>query len=263
MHKQFRTFPQLVMVGLLASALAAFAQVSPSPERGQASPAKAIDPDLLRKATAGDVMSQRTLGFFYLQGLTVRKDYAQAEVWLRKAAEQGDIQSQNLLAKASHGTMNRLQSGGARPQTKGMHLRNTIWACFTAMAKALKTTTLRRPCGLGRRPSKGTQAHKTPLACAIKMARAFHRTSRRQQSGIARRLSKERLTHKTALGCSSTQAEEESSRILRKPRRGFARQPNKALPRRRRTLARSSCLARVFRKIIRKPISGWLLPQLG
>ena len=94
MHKQFRTFPQLVMVGLLAFASAAFAQVSPSPERGQASPAKAIDPDLLRKATAGDILSQRTVGFIYLQGLGVQKDYAQAEAWLRKAAEQGDAQSQ-------------------------------------------------------------------------------------------------------------------------------------------------------------------------
>src|ERR1039458_7791648 len=99
MHKQFRTFPQVVMVGLLAFALAAFAQVSPSPERGQASPAKAIDPDLLRTATAGDVLSQRTVGVVYLQGLGVQKDYAQAEAWLRKAAQQGDTQSQNLLGK--------------------------------------------------------------------------------------------------------------------------------------------------------------------
>ena len=56
-------------------------------------------PDLLRKATAGDVLSQRTLGVVYLEGLGTQKDYTQAEVWLRKAAEQGDIQSEDLLGK--------------------------------------------------------------------------------------------------------------------------------------------------------------------
>src|ERR1051326_9014885 len=92
----------MLILLLMASALAAFAQVSPSPERGQASPAKAIDPDLLRKATAGDVLSQRTVGFVYLQGLGVQNDYAQAVAWLRKAAEQGDTQSQNLLGKLNY-----------------------------------------------------------------------------------------------------------------------------------------------------------------
>jgi hypothetical protein len=63
---------------------------------------KGLDQALLAKANAGDVASQRTVGFIYVQAIGVQKDYAQAATWFRKAAGQGDMQSQTLLGMLYH-----------------------------------------------------------------------------------------------------------------------------------------------------------------
>ena len=73
MHKQFRTFPQLVMVGLLASALAASAQVSPSPANGQASPAKTIDPGSAEKSDRWRCDVTANLRLLLLAGINRRE----------------------------------------------------------------------------------------------------------------------------------------------------------------------------------------------
>lgn len=52
-----------------------------------------------RKAAAkGDAISQRNLGYFHESGFLGDKDYAKAEKWYRKAAEQGDTEAQRSLA---------------------------------------------------------------------------------------------------------------------------------------------------------------------
>ncbi len=49
-------------------------------------------------APAGYVESQRYVGSFFHSGTFVKQDYTKAIAWSKKAAEQGDIQSQILLA---------------------------------------------------------------------------------------------------------------------------------------------------------------------
>jgi TPR repeat protein len=49
------------------------------------------------KAMKGDPGAQHTLGFFYYSGEGVLKDYGQAVLWLRKAAEQGYAEAQYSL----------------------------------------------------------------------------------------------------------------------------------------------------------------------
>jgi TPR repeat protein len=63
---------------------------------------KGIDPALLAKAEAGDAKTQYMLGKMYYNGHGVRRDYAQAAVWFRKASEQGDPDSQYMLGGLYH-----------------------------------------------------------------------------------------------------------------------------------------------------------------
>ncbi len=55
---------------------------------------KGIDPAVLAKANAGDAEAQHELGDIYYFGQGVRRDYAQAAIWYRMAAEQGNHDSQ-------------------------------------------------------------------------------------------------------------------------------------------------------------------------
>ena len=62
-----------------------------------------IDPALLAKAEAGGAEAQYQLGnMYYLGGDGVRRDYAQAEFWFRKSAEQGNPDSQFMLGGLYH-----------------------------------------------------------------------------------------------------------------------------------------------------------------
>jgi len=58
---------------------------------------KGVDPALLAKANAGSAEAQHQLGDMYYFGNGVRRDYAQAAVCYRKAAEQGDADSEFRL----------------------------------------------------------------------------------------------------------------------------------------------------------------------
>lgn len=50
-------------------------------------------------AENGDVKAQASLGFMYLEGKGVPKDYEKAEKWFKEAAEQGSIEAQFLLGQ--------------------------------------------------------------------------------------------------------------------------------------------------------------------
>lgn len=54
--------------------------------------------DLAKKAEQGDVGAQATLGWMYVKGEGVAKDYLKAVKWFGKAAEQGDASAQANLA---------------------------------------------------------------------------------------------------------------------------------------------------------------------
>ena len=80
--------------------------------------AKSIDPALLAKANAGDAEAQYQLGNMYNFGDGVRPDYAQALIWYRKSAEQGNADSEfqlredySLSVTVSHRTMLRALLG--------------------------------------------------------------------------------------------------------------------------------------------------------
>lgn len=51
----------------------------------------------LKRARQGDAKAQSDLGSYYLYGLGVDKDFAEAAKWLRKAADQGDRAAQSEL----------------------------------------------------------------------------------------------------------------------------------------------------------------------
>lgn len=80
---------------------------SSSAARAQSSPVataqnKGIDSSLLAEAKAGDAKAQYRLGKTYYSGDGVRRDYAQAEFWFRKGAEQGDPDSEFMLGGLYH-----------------------------------------------------------------------------------------------------------------------------------------------------------------
>lgn len=50
-----------------------------------------------RFAEQGDVVAQKNLGLFYFNGVSVRKNYAQAVKWFTMAAEQGNVEAQFKL----------------------------------------------------------------------------------------------------------------------------------------------------------------------
>ena len=68
---------------------------------------------LRQKAEGGDAKAQYDLGVIYWMGKKVRKDYAQARVWLEKAAAKGSAESQVLL-----GVMEYHGQGGPRNDAK-------------------------------------------------------------------------------------------------------------------------------------------------
>jgi hypothetical protein len=59
--------------------------------------AAGIDPATLAKANAGDAAAQFLVGHEYEKGDVVPRDFAQAAVWFRKAADQGNAQAQCSL----------------------------------------------------------------------------------------------------------------------------------------------------------------------
>ena len=88
---KFPTFVlSLVLVTTVSLAL--------NPRQGNAQEIKGIDSALLAKATAGDAASEFLVGYAYGSGKSVPLDYAQAAVWFRKAAEQGNADGQTALA---------------------------------------------------------------------------------------------------------------------------------------------------------------------
>lgn len=71
-------------------------------EQPSSAATKDIDPALLAKANAGDAGAQYELGKMYNFGDGVRRDYAQALMWYRKAAEQGHPGSEFMLGGLYH-----------------------------------------------------------------------------------------------------------------------------------------------------------------
>jgi len=53
-----------------------------------------------KAADQGFAAAQGTLGYLYVEGKGVPKDFAQATEWFRKAADQGQADSQNSLGYA-------------------------------------------------------------------------------------------------------------------------------------------------------------------
>jgi TPR repeat protein len=83
---------QLAITLVLTSALApanSTAQVRAPLQAQPQTPPTGIDPALLAKARAGDAVSQKLVGFAYVEGKGIPQDYVQAAYWFRKAAEQG------------------------------------------------------------------------------------------------------------------------------------------------------------------------------
>ena len=59
--------------------------------------------DLYRRgAIAGNTKSQTSLGYFYLFGDGIEKDYGKARMWLSKASEQGDADAFFFLGQIYH-----------------------------------------------------------------------------------------------------------------------------------------------------------------
>src|ERR1035437_8146301 len=86
----------LVLASALIAAIGTFLLPPSLQAQPQAQP-KGIDLALLAKAKAGDASSQVSVGNAYAKGEGVPQDYAQAAVWYRKAAEQGDAKAQYSL----------------------------------------------------------------------------------------------------------------------------------------------------------------------
>src|SRR5262249_46389914 len=66
-------------------------------ERGDFSAAFAL---AVKRAEAGSVYAESTLGFLYLTGNGTSKNYDEAQKWLTKAASAGDAKAQNNLGIA-------------------------------------------------------------------------------------------------------------------------------------------------------------------
>jgi Sel1 repeat len=58
---------------------------------------EAIDVQVIEQAKAGDQVAQYKLGYDYYLGHGIAQDYAQAAVWWRKAADQGNAEAMNNL----------------------------------------------------------------------------------------------------------------------------------------------------------------------
>ena len=87
----------LPLPSVLALAICAFAACAATVQ------AKSIDPALLAKAQAGDAAALVRLGNAYNYGRHgAKQDYAQALIWYRKGAEQGDANSQFQLGGLYH-----------------------------------------------------------------------------------------------------------------------------------------------------------------
>jgi uncharacterized protein len=67
------------------------------------------------KAEKGDAVAQCDLGFMYIDGQGVAKDYAEAAKWLRKAAEQN-----NALAQYNLGAAYAIGSGVAKDEAEAL-----------------------------------------------------------------------------------------------------------------------------------------------
>jgi hypothetical protein len=154
---KFPTFVlSLVLVTTVSLAL--------NPRQGNAQEIKGIDSALLAKATAGDAASEFLVGYAYGSGKSVPLDYAQAAVWFRKAAEQGNADGQTALAVLydyGHGvpqdytqaifwdrkaadqgdaTMRRLPIGSGKRRTRDWRLRRSTWRDSTRAARAFRRT---------------------------------------------------------------------------------------------------------------------------
>ena len=86
---------------------------------------------LLQKAEAGDVFSQNYLGLIYASGTDVPKDYTKAMVWFRKAAEQGDADAMESLARLYGNSDKELED-----KTESEKWRNQPDASFFAVLLA-------------------------------------------------------------------------------------------------------------------------------
>lgn len=85
-----------ILVVLFTLCSAAPTILFPNPLQAQTA-AKGIDPALLAKAQGGDTAAEMTVGLDYANGEGVPKDFMQAAVWFRKAAEQGNPDAQYFL----------------------------------------------------------------------------------------------------------------------------------------------------------------------
>ena len=83
-----KLIPLLLIVGLLA--MSGWAQ------SGKYEPFSA---ELVKKAEAGDVLAQCSLGSCYLEGKGVTQDYKEAVKWYTKSAEQGNEPAKKALEK--------------------------------------------------------------------------------------------------------------------------------------------------------------------
>jgi hypothetical protein len=104
-HMKQRT-TTLFASGVLALALSGVARAGPF-EDAQAADQKgdyATELQILRPlAEQGNALAQLGLGVMYANGQGVPQDYAQAVVWYRKAAEQGDADASRLAGLSALG----------------------------------------------------------------------------------------------------------------------------------------------------------------
>jgi Sel1 repeat len=119
-------------------------------------------------ADRGHVQAQVSVGNLYGNGIGVLKDYAEALRWYRKAADQGNDEAQDNVARSTFSagvcrkTTRKRCAGYARPPIREtMWLRETL-PSYTCRVGAYRRTAPKRSAGFTKRPRRGMTNQKKP-----------------------------------------------------------------------------------------------------
>ncbi len=151
------------------------------------------------------------LALAYYKGLGVPQDYAQAAIWWRRAAEQGNVLAQCELAGTYDTGLGVPQDyvqaaiWWRRAAEQGTHSRSTSSALLTTEPWACRRTTRRRQSGGAGPPSRVTQSRNTVSALLTILGTGYRRTMFRRQPGGAGPLSRETKMHFKPLTTWSTE----------------------------------------------------------
>jgi hypothetical protein len=112
-------------------------------------------------ADQGMALAQFSLGVMFANGMGTPQDYAQAAMWYRKAADQGDdkhrpVSAQcTLKAKGCRKTTRRPSTGIARPPIRGMPTQKPASGGCTPRAWGFHRTMRKPPTGPAKPPIAG------------------------------------------------------------------------------------------------------------